>query len=79
MGGTCKLQVLIVYISQNKFIVDFFLLSLYKDNDGVFKWKFNTEALKTFVAQREVDKINSSLQYSGPSLIIYGGKSNYVR
>lgn len=68
-----------VYISQNKFIVDFFLLSLYKDNDGVFKWKFNIDALKTLVGKREVDKIDSSLQYPGPSLIIYGGMSNYVR
>lgn len=59
--------------------MDFFLLSLYKDKDEVFKWKFNTDALKTFVGKREVDKIDSSLQYPGPSLIIYGGKSNYVR
>ncbi len=64
---------------QHQFIVDFFLLSLYKDTDGVFKWKFNCDALKTFVAKREVDKVDSSLKYTGPSLIIYGGKSDYVR
>lgn len=54
-------------------------MSLYKDTDGAIKWKFNTDALKVFVTKRMIDKVQTDKVYPGPTLIIHGEQSDYVK
>lgn len=64
-------------LDNDKFVVDFLLLSLYKDDR--IRWRFNVDALRTLIVDGLVQKIQYTQPFTGDTLLVYGEKSNYVR
>lgn len=66
---------------QDKFVRDFLLLNLVKDERGWFVWKFNLNAIRTMLERNYINlfECNPSQQFTNPALFIYGGKSNYMK
>lgn len=62
--------------NNDKFVVDFLMLSLYKDDR--IRWRFNVDALRALIIDGLVYKIQYRQPYAGDSLLIYGEKSDYV-
>lgn len=58
-------------------VIQFLLRSLYKNNDGQFAWRFNLNLIQRDY-QRISIGIDDTLSFSGPTLFIKGGNSNYI-
>lgn len=67
------------YISsviKEKFVRDFLLLNLVKDDN--LRWKFNLDACEqTLYNLYELINVNKDVSFNQPSLMIYGGRSNF--
>ncbi|MEP0203057.1 MAG: alpha/beta fold hydrolase [Halioglobus sp.] len=58
-------------------VTQFLLLSLQRDNDGTYHWRFNLQGLKdNYAAVREAPELD--IPYDGPTLFIAGGDSPYI-
>jgi len=63
---------------KNKFIVDFFLLSLAKNDQGQFVWKFNVDALEYMLKAKAIMKVDITAPFPGEALLIHGTNSEYI-
>jgi esterase len=57
-------------------VVQFLLLSLRREPDGHYVWRFNHEALRENYANLLAAPVGPP--FSGPALFVYGGESSYV-
>ncbi|MEP4485177.1 MAG: alpha/beta fold hydrolase [Halioglobus sp.] len=58
-------------------VTQFLLLSLQRDTDGSYHWRFNLQGLKdNYAAVREAPELD--IPYDGPTLFISGGDSPYI-
>lgn len=61
-------------------MVDFFLLSLFKDTQtGRIGWRFNVDGLADFIESRQIYGLKCTQPFQGESLLIHGANSDYVR
>lgn len=58
-------------------VIQFLLMSLQRGTDGIYRWRFNLEGIKTgYQAVRAAPLAEHA--YAGPVLFIKGGESNYI-
>lgn len=57
-------------------VVQFLLMSLKRGDDGIYRWRFNAQALRE--GYSELLKAPSGGSFAGPALSIYGTQSSYV-
>ena len=64
---------------KNRFIVDFFLLSLFKNPDtGKFEWKFCVNSLEEMLRSGAIKKIDIPGTFKGETILIHGANSDYI-
>ena len=59
-------------------VAQFLLLSLRRDDDGTYRWRFNAEALRDSYTHLREPPAAGSPPFAGPALFIYGEQSAYV-
>jgi esterase len=58
-------------------VIQFLLMSLQRDAEGIYRWRFNLEGIKAgYQAVRAAPLAEHA--YAGPVLFIKGGESNYI-
>lgn len=58
-------------------LIQFLLMSLQRDSTGIFRWRFDFEGLRLCYASM-LAAPSAGLPYSGPTLFIKGGTSDYI-
>lgn len=65
-------------VISNMGVRQFILKNLIRDNDGSFGWKLNLIAIENAI-EKVGEGLETSVSFSGPSLFIAGGKSDYIQ
>jgi len=71
-------RVIMAELIEEELVAQFLLLSLQRDEDASYSWRFNLQGLKdNYAAAREAPELD--IPYDGPTLFIAGGDSPYIK
>lgn len=65
------------HLSGGDAFIQFLLMSLRRDPEGIYRWRFDVQGLKTCYSSM-LAAPNAGQSYPGPSLFVKGGTSHYI-